>query len=359
MFNRLKSRLTAVRKRIANAENQLTQLANLLNHKMLTDFGEQFADTGMRITHVASHTPMHQYLWSDFSDRCLQLHGRMAARGLPYGKPIKNFSEVEFRVYSQWGEDGIIEWLVVNMPAIKTNFVEFGVETFREANCRFLMHNRNWKGLVIDGSEDNMASLRGQAYFWMHDLTAKASFVTAENIDALIVDAGFDGPLGILSIDVDGNDYWIWDAIRSVQPAIIICEVNPILGDTRAITIPYDPKFTRFSAHFSGLYFGASICALQHLAQKKGYSFAGTSSSGINAFFVRNDLAPPILNLIEEPRAFPSRVRDSRDQNGALSFAGGVKRLALIADMPVVDVETGQTLRLWEIEKPYSDAWLP
>ena len=282
----------------------------------------------------------------------------MAARSLPRGKRIKDLSEVEFRVYSQWGEDGIIEWLAAHVPVPNTRFIEFGVETFREANCRFLMHNRNWKGLVIDGSEANMASLRAQPYFWMYDLTAKSSFVTAENIDALITEAGFAGPLGILSVDVDGNDYWIWRAIQSVQPAIVICEVNPILGDTRAVTVPYDPGFTRFAAHFSGLYFGASICALRHLAKSKDYSFVGTSASGINAFFVRDDLAAFVLELIEEPRAFPSRHRDSRDRNGALSFAGGSERFALIADLPVVDVETGQTLRLGDIEQPYSDAWL-
>src|SRR5258705_10862042 len=97
----------------------------------------------------------------------------MATRTLPGGKRIKDLSEVEFRVYSQWGEDGIIEWLAAHVAVPDMRFIEFGVETFREANCRFLMHNRNWKGLVIDGSEAHMARLRGQPYFWMDDLNAK------------------------------------------------------------------------------------------------------------------------------------------------------------------------------------------
>src|SRR5258705_2797103 len=110
----------------------------------------------------------------------------MATRTLPGGKRIKDLSEVEFRVYSQWGEDGIIEWLAAHVPVPNTRFIEFGVETFREANCRFLMHNRNWKGLVMDGSEANIASLREQSYFWMYDLTAKTSFVTAEDMSQRI-----------------------------------------------------------------------------------------------------------------------------------------------------------------------------
>src|SRR6195256_5390804 len=92
-----------------------------------------------------------------------------------------------------------------------------------------------------------MAALAADPVFWMHDLTARTEFVTAENIDTLIRDAGFAGPLGILSIDVDGNDYWIWQAIGSVEPAIVICEYNPIFGDTRAVTVPYDPAFLRFT----------------------------------------------------------------------------------------------------------------
>ena len=284
--------------------------------------------------------------------------GARCARALPKGQPIADLSEVEFRVFSQWGEDGIIEWLAEHVPVPNTRFVEFGVETFREANCRFLLQNRNWKGLVMDGSEPNLASLKALPLYWMYDLTAKPAFVSAENINQLIKEAGFDGPLGILSIDIDGNDYWVWKAIDVVDPAIVICEYNPILGDTRPVVVPYDPKFYRFDAHYSGLYFGSSIAALKHLAKEKGYTFLGTNSNGINAFFVKDALADKVLPLLKEQKAFPSRHRDSRDKAGNLSFTGGAARFALIADMPVIDVETGETIRLGDIDKPYSEAWL-
>jgi len=295
---------------------------------------------------------------AELSERSLLLQGRVASRALPRGKRIRDLSEVEFRVFSQWGEDGIVEWLAEHVVVPNERFIEFGVETFREANCRFLMQNRNWKGLVFDGSAANIAALVAEQAYWMHDLTAKSAFVTAENINGLIGDAGFAGPLGILSLDVDGNDFWIWESITDVEPAIVICEYNPIFGDTRAVTVPYDPEFRRFDAHYSGLYFGASIAALKHLGARKGYTFIGTNANGINAFFVKDSLAAPLLQLIEAPKAFPSRHRDSRDQHGRLSFAGGPARLALIRDMMVVDVESGKSLPLSHIEQPYSQAWL-
>lgn len=307
---------------------------------------------------AAGHALATHLALTDFAERALLLQGRMAARSLPRGQPIRDLTDVEFRVFSQWGEDGIIEWLVNHVPLPNHRFVEFGVESFQEANCRFLMQNRNWRGLVIDGGAAHMAALRTRPLFWMHDLTATTAFVTAETIDGLIADAGFAGPLGVLSIDIDGVDYWVWDAIGCVDPAIVICEVNPILGDLAPVTVPYEPDFTRFKHHPSGLYFGASVAALRHLARRKGYTFLGTGRSGINAFFVRDDLAGSVLGLLGAATAYPALHRDSRDAEGRLSFAGGLARLELIADLPVVDVETGATAALRDVGRLYSDAWL-
>lgn len=297
-------------------------------------------------------------IFDDFSERSLLLSGRMAARQLPRGGPVADLRDVEFRVFSQGGEDGVIEWLVAHLPLTSRRFIEFGVQDFREANCRFLLQNRGWKGLVFDSSPANILSLRSQQMFWMHDLTAAPAFVTAENINALVTATGFAGPAGVLSIDIDGNDYWVWQAIDCVDAAIVVCEFNAIFGDTRCLAVPYDPAFERHKGHFSGQYYGASIGAFKRLAAAKGYSFAGTGSNGVNAFFVRNDLADTVLSLIGKVRAFPSQHRDSRDAAGRLTFVGGAARFDLIGDMPVIDVETGQKLRLGDIATPYSDDWL-
>jgi hypothetical protein len=296
--------------------------------------------------------------FEDFAERSLLLSGRVAARQLPRHTQITDLSEVEFRVFSQWGEDGIVDWLVSQVALPNHRFIEFGVETFAEANCRFLLQNRNWTGLVLDGSEANIQRLRATNLFWMFDLTAQAAFVTAENIDDIITHANFAGDIGILSIDVDGNDYWIWRAIASVNPAIVICEYNPVFGDRWPVAVPYDPTFRRLERHHSGLYFGASIAALQHLAAQKGYVLVGSCSNGINAFFVRADLAGPVLALLANRRSFPSKHRDSRDQNGRLTHTGGLGRLTLVADMPVVNVETNRLGRLGDLNEPYSKEWL-
>jgi len=291
-------------------------------------------------------------------ERLLLLQGRIAARSFQAGRVIRDLSEVEFSVSSQWGEDGIVEWLVANVDVPNKRFVEFGAENFREANCRFLLKNRGWKGLVFDADERNIAAITSEPGYWRHDLTAKQAFVTVANIDALIREAGFGGPLGILSIDIDGNDYWIWEAITSVQPAIVICEFNAVLGDMRPIVVPYDSAFRRLRAHFSGQYFGASIAALKSLARAKGYTFVGTNSNGVNAFFLKEELAAPVLELLAETTAFPARHRDSRDESGKLTFVAGADRYDLIRELPVVDVATGQTLLLGDMERPYSQDWL-
>jgi hypothetical protein len=202
-----------------------------------------------------------------------------------------------------------------------------------------------------------MAQVRNETLHWMFDLVAVDSFVTAENINALIRDNGFAGELGILSVDIDGNDYWVLNAIDCVNPAILITEFNGVFGDRHGITVPYRPDFERLSAHHSGQYFGASIEAMITLASAKGFRFLGTNSNGVNAFFVRDDLAPPLLERIGEVKAWPPRHRDSRDAEGRLTFTRGQAKAKLIEDMPVQRIGDGKVIRLGELEPLYSDAW--
>ena len=141
---------------------------------------------------------------------------------------LKSLEEAEFQVFSQFGEDGIIQWLIHNVTIEHKTFVEFGVEDYLEANTRFLLMNNNWSGFVMDGSKKNIDKLGKWNYLWKYDLTATAAFVTKDNINKLIKDAGYIGDIGLLSIDLDGNDYWILNAIDCVSPRILICEYNSI-----------------------------------------------------------------------------------------------------------------------------------
>ncbi len=264
---------------------------------------------------------------------------------------VNSLREVEFRVYSQGGEDGIIQWLIARVPIEERSFIEFGVESYMEANTRFLLINDDWKGLVIDGNKTNVDRIvsDGVAH-GSHNLTAICAFVTRENVNDLFQKNGFSGDIGLLSIDVDGNDYWLWDAIDVVKPRIVICEYNGTFGPDASVTVPYDPGFQRTSAHYSNLYFGASLSALCILAERKGYNFVGSNSMGTNAFFVRDDVSAHVPKLTAKEGFVQSSQRtDSRDARGVPTHIGGPARLALIEDMRVLDVTSNNVVRLGDV----------
>ena len=255
-----------------------------------------------------------------------------------------NLQDYEFKVFSQFGEDGIIQRLVNSIPIANRTFIEFGVEDFSESNCRFLMAHDNWSGFTIDGSPENVARTRASSLYWRHDLNSICAFVTRENVGELLRGSGFGAEPGILSIDVDGVDYHLWAELDWMRPAIMIAEYNSVFGPDRAITVPYDPQFTRFDKHHSNLYFGCSLAALDHLARQRGYSLVGSTSQGVNAFFVRNDLLSDRIRPLSVAEAYTvSKHRESRDAAGRLTFVGGAARIELIRGLPVVNVVTGET----------------
>ncbi|HSI62720.1 MAG TPA: hypothetical protein VLE43_06365 [Candidatus Saccharimonadia bacterium] len=277
------------------------------------------------------------------------LCGRIASASLAPKPPGTPFSEIEFQVFSQWGEDGILQHLIHHLKVPHQSFVEFGVETYTEASTRFLVQKDNWRGLVLDGSEENVARIRQDNLYWRHDLTAVASFITPENINQLIRDAGFAGDLGILSVDVDGMDYWIWKAIDSVNPWIVIVEYNSVFGPDAAVTIPPDASFQRSKAHFSNVFYGASLAALEHLALEKGYVLVGTNSAGNNAFFLRKDIAGPFLARTAKEAFVEAKFREARDSGGKLTFASPAERREVIAACRVHDVRTGTVRTVREV----------
>ena len=209
----------------------------------------------------------------------------------------------EFKVASQWGEDGILRHLARRVPVGRKLFVEFGVENYEEANTRFLLTDQNWSGLVLDGDAGNVEQIRRSRAYWMHNLKAERAFVTAENIDDVLRANGVEGEVGLLSVDVDGMDYWIWRATSAVSPAIVAIEYNHRYGPHDAVVVPYDPAFDRRAAHHSLCYYGASLAALCKLGDAKGYGLVGCGSAGLNAFFVRRDSLARSDGLREVPCA--------------------------------------------------------
>ena len=255
---------------------------------------------------------------------------------------ISSFAEVEFQVFSQRGEDGIIQYIINNIDIPNKIFVEFGVEDYTESNTRFLLMNNNWSGLVLDGDQQNIRFIQNDFIYWKYDIIAKHAFITKNNINQLIREYTELSDIGLLSIDIDGNDYWIWEAIGVVKPRVIVCEYNSLFGSTKKLSVPYDESFLRSNAHYSNLYFGASLGAFCHLAELKGYDFIGTASSGVNAFFVRKDISDAFIKYTSEEGFNISANRDSKNKNGSLSFLEHDKRLKVIQDLPVIDISNDQ-----------------
>ncbi len=282
-----------------------------------------------------------------YSESALLLLGQRMSIEVAALPPNENFRCVGFKVFSQWDEDGIIQYLISHLPIRNRTFIEFGVEDYEESNTRFLLFKDHWQGMVLDGCEEDIRFIQGDKLYWEFDLQAKRAWITRENIDSLVREAGFGEDVGLLSIDIDGNEYWIWEAIESVRPYIVIVEYNSLFG-LSPVTVPYKQDFHKLSAHYSGLYYGCSLTALHHLAKEKGYMLAGVNAWGHNAFFIRGDISSGFRGVEPEEVYAPSTYRDSRDATGKLTYLRGADRLKLIENLPVVNVVTGNQVLLRE-----------
>jgi hypothetical protein len=275
--------------------------------------------------------------------------GRLHVENNKNKKGIKDLGEVEFQVFSQRGEDGIIQYIINQIEIPNPIFIEFGVENYTESNTRFLLVNNNWSGLIMDGSKSNIRFIQQDYIYWKYDLTAYCHFITRSNINELISRFTSCQDIGLLSIDLDGNDYWIWEAIEAIRPRIVVCEYNSTFGSDLKVSVPYDPHFQRGKKHYSNLYFGASLPALCHLAERKGYDFIGTPPAGVNAFFVRKDLSNAFSKYTAEEGFHFSANRDSKDRKGRHTFLPHSNRLAIIKEMQVTEVTSGNSHRIKDL----------
>jgi hypothetical protein len=254
-------------------------------------------------------------------------------------------SDYEFKVFSQWGEDGILQFLTMNIDIRNKTFIEFGVEDFLESNCRFLLMKDVWQGFVIDGSSRNIDRLRASYFYWRYPLSAKAAFITRENVCELLDESCFDRDLGILSVDIDGVDYFVLERLQEWSPRILIVEYNGVFGMKNPVSVPYQSDFQRTQQHYSNLYYGASLSAFVHLLQGRGYALVGINSVGSNAFFVRRELLNDVVREVSIEGCYrTSCFRESRDVRGRLTFLSGSDRRDPISHLPLVNVVTGNSL---------------
>ena len=157
-------------------------------------------------------------------DKSKILLGQIRQAQIQSVKKFNSIIDLEFSVFSSAGEDGIIAWLVDNIPFEGNHFIEFGVQDFFESNCRFLMHNRNWSGYVIDGSRKNINNLQNSWFYWQYDLKSSSTFLNKENINEVLNLSNFKKNEGIISIDVDGVDYFLLKEMTDFFPEMyIVC----------------------------------------------------------------------------------------------------------------------------------------
>ena len=209
--------------------------------------------------------------------------------------------------------------------------------------------NNNWSGLVIDGDFKNIKYIKEDFIYWKYDITAIQSFITRDNINELISCYTSQKDIGLLSVDIDGNDYWVWESINCINPRIVVCEYNSVFGPNKKVTVPYKSDFVRSKEHFSELYFGASLAAFCHLAEQKGYDFIGTSSAGVNAYFVRKDLSEPFMKYSALEGFNESANRDSKGRKGELIFLRHHERIQMINELNVFDIDTNQNVKIKDI----------
>jgi hypothetical protein len=211
------------------------------------------------------------------------------------GGPLPTFREVGFRCHSQFDEDGILLYLFSLLGTTNRVAVEICAGDGIECNAANLILNHGWHGVLFDGAEESVA--RGRRFYerhpdtWIHPPRFVRDWVTAENVDDLIRGAGVEGEIDLLSIDIDGMDYWIWKAIDIVRPRVVVCETHNIVPAELAITVPYDPHFEIRTPDFRS----ASPAAIAKLAAEKGYRLVGVHRLGFNAFYVRGDLGADLL----------------------------------------------------------------
>ena len=212
------------------------------------------------------------------------LPGRSAGRNgsLP-PLDLRNFEE---KVYSQNGEDGILKEIFRRIGTTNRYFVEFGAQSGQEGNCARLAWQERWQGLFLEADPGFFATLR-EHYRAFPDIHCVESRITSANIEELFAAHGVPASFDLLSIDIDGNDYWVWEALRNWRPRVVVIEYNASHPPPQRWVMQEDPDYW-----WNGTsYFGASLASLTALARRKGYALVGTDSNGVNAFFVLAELA--------------------------------------------------------------------
>ncbi len=273
-----------------------------------------------------------------------------------YNKHFKNLWDAEVKVFSQWGEDGILDYLCFELDLFKPKMLELGSGNFLECNSRFLAENLNASVVAVDSRKDLIPTLESLPIYWKTSILPINTWITPETvIDIQEKAVDFLGKIEILSLDIDGNDYWVAMNLDLSEIRIIVVEYNPLFGSEKAVTIPRKDDFDRTTAHFSNLYYGVSLKAWINHFREHNFDFVGTNRAGNNAFFIASDcldkLSIPLPNFNDLEIYVDWRVRESRDKRGRLNYLANAERQKLIANMPLIDLETKAEIFVSDLSK--------
>ncbi len=259
-----------------------------------------------------------------------------------YYSEIKNLSDADYKVFSQTGEDGIIDYLLYSLNIKVPKFVEIGVGDYRESNTRYIFQKNCSKGLIVDKNKNLKKKVSKIVKLWKGDLTIIETAITSENILHILNSNNFDNNLDVFSLDIDGIDYWILEVLPEKLSKILVLEYNPTFGPNLEITIPNLNDFDRKKYHYSHLCFGVSLKALVTLMNKKKYVFVGTNIACFNAFFVLESEVkklslnlPDINDLTKYTTSF---IRESRSIENKLNYLSGKQKLKEIENCEVIDL---------------------
>tara|TARA_B110000305_G_scaffold234258_1_gene292004 strand:+ start:3536 stop:4441 length:906 start_codon:yes stop_codon:yes gene_type:complete len=261
---------------------------------------------------------------------------------------ITNIRDAEVKIFSQFGEDGIIDFLLYKLNL--TNhiaFLEIGTGDYEEANTRFLCETRNCRGLLIDKIKD-LKFVQKRDFFWKNDLYFCQKTITPSNISSIINSYGFKNDCNLLSIDIDGNDYWVLKNIELSHVDIVVAEYNPLFGSNLSLTVPQDDNFDR--NRFKKIFYGASLTAIIELMESKGFMFVGANSACNNAFFINKNKKEFLSNLkVEESKEYTKftfrEIKENSYKENQIS-----NLIDKIEDFEIYDLNKKKTFKIKELK---------
>ena len=258
----------------------------------------------------------------------------------------KTLEEAEIKIFSQNGEDGIIDYLIKKIEINKPNFVEIGVGDYTEANTRYLYEKYYGKGLIVDVIQNFREKVLSNVSIWRGNLNILQKNINSKNINE-ILNSNVDFDIDIFSIDIDGIDYWVLNQIKPKISKVVILEYNSIFGSEKELTIPNIENFDRTKAHYSNLYYGASLKSYVSLMNKKGYYLLGVNRLRNNAFFVNEDFPKTKyfqnINTMSLAESTKFNFSESRDIKGNLNYLNNKKKIEEIHNCEVINLQIDKT----------------